>query len=476
MLRKSQKKQSFHPFKASFAFELSLNQDIPSFLLSLKKQYPKNQIGEIILFYKCELLGLRRAYLKNNCFYEEQAQSPWQEIKSLRYSKNKDNTYLARELGRPVSQCLMIPLSFSQALLVIELSSSLKESFDFFNEKLSHLKSHFERIYESQYLNREACFWSQLFSCWKEPMALLKDFQILKSNSSFKKVFAGQEGDLKKKSFSGSVKLNQKTYQLFYHKLKESEALFYAQDMSKYFSLKEQWFQSEKMLDLFKLGQNMAHQLNNPLTGVRAMTQILSQNPKLKNFEKELEELEKAIHRSHQIIQSFLSFSEKGKDFKSCDLNQVIEDSLPLLKSMTKHIFLVKNLYQGELKVKGNFALFQQISYNLILNACQSLLEDESNLKPKLIILTDKLPGDFVRMRIIDNGKGIPQDNLDKIFKPLWTSRKKGTGFGLGITKKIIQKYGGSIYVSSRQRKRTCFTVKLPLHCPENLLEIIDSA
>ena len=460
-----------------FAFELSLNQDISSFLLTLRNQFPKkNQVGEIILFYQCKLLGLRRAYLKKNNFHEEMAQLKWSEIKSLRYSKNRENLWLAREIGRPISKSLVIPLSFRQALLFVELPSQLKSWLDFFEHRVSHLRMNFERVYESQYLNREAYFWTQLFSCWKEPMAVLKDFQVLKSNSSFKKVFLDQEEKLKKKKFSGSLKVKNKTYQLFYHPLKETQALFYAHDISKYFSLKEQWFQAEKMLDLFKLGQNMAHQLNNPLTGVRAMTQILNHSPKLKNFKKELWELEKAIHRSHQIIKSFLSFSEIGKDFKSCDLNQVIEDSLPLLKSMTKRIFLVKNLYQGELKVKGSFALFQQVTYNLILNACQALLEDEKNSNPELTILTDKLSGDFVRMRIIDNGKGIPQENLDKIFRPLWTSRKNGTGFGLGITEKIIKKYGGGISVSSQERKRTCFTVKLPLYCPETLLEIIDSA
>ena len=195
----------------------------------------------------------------------------------------------------------------------------------------------------------------------------------------------------------------------------------------------------------------------------------------MEKFKEEFQELEKAIDRSHRIIQSFLSFSEVGKGFKSCDLNQAIEDSLLLLKSMTKQISLEKNLYPGELKVKGDFALFQQITYNLILNACQALLEDEGNLKPQLRIVTDKISGDRVRMRVIDNGKGIPEENLEQIFKPLWTSRKNGTGFGLGITKKIVKKCGGDISVSSQERKQTCFTVRLPLYCPENLLEIIDS-
>ena len=462
----------------NFAFKLSLSADLPSFLQSLKSEIPKKtQVGEIILFYQCELLGLRRAYLKKTGFHEESAQLKWPEIKSLRFSKTKESLYLARELGRPLSKTLVIPLSFKSGLLFIELNPHLMDWMDFFEKRIPFLSLQFERIYQSQRLNREASLWTQLFSHWKEPLAILKDFQVLKSNSSFNKLFLTQTESLKKKKFSGSLKVKDRTYQLFCHPLREEgQALFYAQDMSKYFSLKEQLFQTEKMLDLFKLGQNMAHQLNNPLTGVRAMTQILSHSPRLKSFQKEFQELEKAIDRSHRIIQSFLSFSEVGKGFKSCDLNQVIEDSLPLLKSMTKRISLVKQLYKGELKVKGDFALFQQIIYNLILNACQALLEDEKNLKPELRILTDKISGDLVRMRIIDNGKGIPEENLNKIFRPLWTSRKNGTGFGLGITKKIVKKCGGDISVSSQERKQTCFTVRLPLYCPETLLEIIDSA
>jgi len=487
--------------KKQFIFELSLSQSIKSFLSVLKEQCPKkNQSGEMVLFYACELWGLRKAYLKKNHFYEEQAQSSWQNLKwqnsNLRYSKKRDKDHLARELGRPVSHCLMMSLGFRKAFLVMDWSLPEEQGVEFFESKLSCLKKQFERVYEIEYLNREACFWTRLFSEWKEPMAILKDFQILKSNHSFKDLFLNEIegleksqfrgslklpkattklGCLEKSQFRGSLKLKDKIYELFYHELRDKQALFYAQDMSKYVALREQWFQSEKMLDLFKLGQNMAHQLNNPLTGVRAMTQILSQKPKLKTFEREWKELEKAIDRSQQIIKSFLSFSERSKNFRSCDLNQVIGDSLPLLKSMTKRISLVKKLHAGELRVKGSLALFQQIVYNLMLNACQSLLEDEQNIKPELILLTEKLSGDCVCMKVIDNGKGIPQNNLDKIFKPLWTSRKNGTGFGLGITKKIVQKYGGTISVSSKTG-RTCFTVTLPLHCPENLLEMIDSA
>ena len=116
------------------------------------------------------------------------------------------------------------------------------------------------------------------------------------------------------------------------------------------------------------------------------------------------------------------------------------------------------------MEVQGDFALYQQMAYNLILNACQALAEDKDNTKPSLSITTSRISEDRVCLKIKDNGIGIAQGNLEKIFQPLWTSRKKGTGFGLGLTKQFIKKYGGEIFVSSREKEFTCFTVLLPLY------------
>ena len=511
----------------NFAFDIFLSKDISSFLAILRSQLFKKsrQTGEIVLFYECQLLGLRRAYLKKTGFHEQAPKLKYPEPKTLRFTKKKENAYLARELGRAMTPFFIVPLSVHRSFLFIELNPQSYDWVEFFNKHTPILKLQLKRIYQNQRCKREASLWTQLFSHWKEPMSILKDDVILKSNHSFKKKIqllfslktnkgetklsdvleAIKKENLKKKtlfnpalrydiqkkesqknrlsqsfpkqgSTGNTLKIKDKTYQLFYHSLKrDTESLFYAQDMSRYFLLKEQLFQKEKMLELFELGQNMAHQINNPLTGVRAMTQILSCSPSLKKFQEEFQELEKAIDRSHRIIQSFLSFSKVEKASKSCDLNQVIEDSLPLLKSMTRRISLIKNLHNGELKVKGDFARFQQITYNLILNGCQALLEDKDNLKPELKIQTTKMAGDKVCMKIIDNGKGIPKENLEKIFKPLWTSRKNGTGFGLGITKNNVKKCGGDIFVSSEERKETCFTVSFPLYRPETLFEMMDS-
>ena len=70
-------------------------------------------------------------------------------------------------------------------------------------------------------------------------------------------------------------------------------------------------------------------------------------------------------------------------------------------------------------------------------------------------------------LKIEDNGLGIDPKKLDKIFQPFWTSKKRGTGLGLGVTKKIIQQFDGKIFVSSQRNQFTCFTLIFPISRPE---------
>ncbi|MBC6414826.1 MAG: HAMP domain-containing histidine kinase [Bdellovibrionales bacterium] len=462
-----------------FCFDLSLTTHLQSFLLTVRSSLPKKfRTGEGILFYKCQFLGLRRAYIKKTSFYEQSVKNKWSNFKFIRFSNPKENLYLSRELGRPFFNTLIIPFSSLEAVLFLELeqTDSSKELIEFFQNKKLFLEQHFIKIYKSNQLHRSSYLWRQLFLNWKEPLAVLKDFKVLNKNTSFEKAISQPEVFFKKKQRTGCLKVKNKTYQLFYYPLSESLGLLYAQDMTKYFLLKGYLFQKSKMLELFKLGENMSHQLNNPLAGVKAMTQILNLNPKLADFQKEFQELEKAIERSQRIIESFLSFSKEKSEIKSCDLNEVIQNTFPLLKSMTKNIQLQINLYNKPLKVKGDFAILQQIVYNLILNACQALREDKKNLTPQLTITTDQISEDKVCVKVKDNGIGISEDHLDKIFQPLWTNKKKGTGFGLGITKKFVEKCKGNIFVSSQEKKQTCFTVILPLYHPKNLIDIIESS
>ena len=460
----------------NFCESLSGSVEMKDFLLNLKGQIPKKfKPGELFLFYESEQLGLRRAYVKNGAFYEQSAQQIWPLVSHTRLSSAKEDLYLAKEFGRPFFKTLMVPIVFSQTkpLLALETGSNrLSESLiDFFEKRKTILELAFKRVYWKTHFNRISYLWSQLFSYWWEPLAILKDFQVLLENDSFKSLSLSQEF-LKKKKAEGLLEKGKKIYQLHYYPLKKSLGVLYCQDMTNYFVLKEQLFQNEKISLLSAIGQNMTHRLNNPLTGVKSMTQLLKQNPALKNFKEELKELEKAIQRSQKIIESFLSFSESGGQLKSCNINQILEDTLLLLKKAAQGIKLEVRFYRKDLEIKGDFALLQQAFYNLILNACQALAQDKGNKNPVIHISTYPILKDEVCLKIKDNGIGIEEKNLEKIFQPFWTNKKSGTGFGLGVTRKIVQQSQGKIFVSSQKNQFTCFTLIFPSYSSGDLYSL----
>ena len=466
----------FNRFFIKFCESLSSSVEMKDFLLNLNGQIPKKfKSGELFLFYKSEQLGVRRAYVKNSIFYEQSAQQGWPIVNNIRQSSVEENLYLAKEFGRPFFKTLMIPIfdTQSKALLVLELGNTrlLESLIDFFEKRKTILELAFKRVYWKTHFSRISYLWSQLFSYWWEPLAILKDFQVLLENDSFKSLSLSKEF-LKKKKTEGLLEKGKKIYQLHYYSLKKSLGVLYCQDMTNYFVLKEQLFQNEKISLLSSIGQNMSHRLNNPLTGVKAMTQVLKRNPVFKNFEEEFKELDKAIQRSQKIIESFLSFSKSGDQLKSCNINQILEDTLLLLKKATRGIKLETRFYKKDLEIKGDFALLQQAFYNLILNACQALAEDKDNKNPIIHISAYPILKDEVCLKIKDNGIGIEEKNLKKIFQPFWTNKKSGTGFGLGVTRKIIQQFNGKVFVSSQKNQFTCFTLIFPAYSSEDLYSL----
>ena len=464
-----------------FCEVLSSSVEIKDFLLNLQSQIPKKfHTGELAFFYKSEQLGLRRAYVKNCLFYELSAQEPWSEIKEIRLSSLEENLYLAREFGRPFFQVLMIPLNISQkkALLVLEIYNKrfISSLISFFEDRRLILELSFKKVYWNSRFSRISYLWSQLFSYWSEPLALLKDFQAFLENDSFKKSLVLHAKSLEKEIKSGWLKQGRKTYRLYYYSLKDSLGVLYCQDMTKSFNLKEQLFQKEKMSLLFNLGQNMAHQLNNPLTGVKAMTQILKKQDNLQVFKEEFEELEKAIQRSQKIIKSFLSFSDQEGQMKNCDIQQILEDTLLLLKKPLKDIKLETDFSSDKMEIRGDFAFLQQAFYNLILNACEALAEDRENKNPKIQISAYPISEKEICLKIKDNGIGVEPEKFNKIFQAFWTSKKKGTGLGLGFTKRIVEQFNGKLFISSKKSEYTCFTLIFPFNESEKSKTLFSQA
>jgi two-component system NtrC family sensor kinase len=226
--------------------------------------------------------------------------------------------------------------------------------------------------------------------------------------------------------------------------------------------------QSEKMAAIGLLAGNIAHELNNPLTGIRSLAQVLvvDENvPKEGTLRDDIHEVEKAAERSQKIIENLLDFSKGGTEEKQVriSLNEIVRRTLPMLKTaMREHRSEIRlSEIEGDVRVEPH--LMQQVVFNLVNNACQAIQETGTiSIETEIVKADNKT---WFVLRIDDTGPGIPPDIIESIFEPFFTTKEKGqgTGLGLSMSQSIIQKFGGTISVQSEIGLGTKFTVRLPL-------------
>jgi two-component system NtrC family sensor kinase len=222
---------------------------------------------------------------------------------------------------------------------------------------------------------------------------------------------------------------------------------------------------SEKLAALGRMAAGIAHEINNPLTGVLMYAYILLENmPRDSQERQDMEIIINETNRCREIIRDLLDFSrENVPEKKPVDINESVDKAISIIdkKLYFEKIEIVRD-YSGSLPgVLADRNQLQQVFINLFLNAVEAMPDGG-----RLLITT--LPGDDYRsviIKIADTGSGIPAENIDKIFDPFFTTKEvgKGTGLGLAVTYGIIQKHGGQIAVESEPGRGTAFTIKLPV-------------
>lgn len=228
--------------------------------------------------------------------------------------------------------------------------------------------------------------------------------------------------------------------------------------------LQQELIQQEKMAAIGMLAGGVAHEINNPLGGILAFTQLIMRELKQEDpMRSDMEEIERAAVRCKKIVADLLDFSRasSGRERQPVDMNFLIEKIVPFIKTELKslNIELVLDLNKGLPKVIGDANRLQQVFLNLLTNACHSM--DRGG---RLIVSTFRKNGDLC-VGFRDNGCGIAKENLPRIFDPFFTTKGpgKGTGLGLSISYRIIKEHDGSIDVESEPGKGTLFTVRLPV-------------
>jgi PAS domain S-box-containing protein len=227
---------------------------------------------------------------------------------------------------------------------------------------------------------------------------------------------------------------------------------------------------SEKLSSIGEIVAGVAHELNNPLSGVLGFSQLLAQKDTAGLFRRDIERIVECAGRCQKIVQNLLSFARPSTpEKKPVGLNGILEKTLDLLEPSLKadSIEVVKELTRDLPYVMGDFHQVQQVLTNLINNAQQAMSAERGGGK---LVLRSRVRDDGrVALEVSDNGPGIPSDVLPRIFDPFFSTKKqgRGTGLGLSVSFGIVREHGGEIRVESRPGEGTCFTVIFPAYVAE---------
>lgn len=226
-------------------------------------------------------------------------------------------------------------------------------------------------------------------------------------------------------------------------------------------NVQEKLIRSERLAAVGELASGVGHELRNPLNVIRNCAYLLNMALTEKTDEEAantLKVLDKQIDIANKIVSDLLDFTRiKPPTQVKADLKNLLEESLSWI-TVPEQVTVNVNL-NGHLKlIKTDPEQMSRVFSNIISNAVQAI-----NGKSGELNISTASDEDYISILFQDTGCGIPTENLEKIFEPLFTTKPKGIGLGLAISKRLVEQNGGKIEVSSQVGKGTTFTVKLPI-------------
>jgi len=228
--------------------------------------------------------------------------------------------------------------------------------------------------------------------------------------------------------------------------------------------VQDQLIRAGKMAALGELAAGVAHEINNPLTGVLTFSSLMLKKVGEDHpWKNDLEKIVQQTTRCRNIVKGLLDFARQRKpDKKEWDIHVLIDNTLTLVENQARfqNIKISKEFSKYIPMLSVDADQIQQVFMNIIINAADAMGGDRGTLLVKTALMNG-----IVEISFTDTGPGISKEHISKLFTPFFTTKEtgKGTGLGLAISYGIVQSHSGEIDVQSEVGKGSTFRIKLPV-------------
>lgn len=237
--------------------------------------------------------------------------------------------------------------------------------------------------------------------------------------------------------------------------------------------LEQQLIHAQKMESIGLLAAGLAHEVGNPLASISSLVQVIQRTNKDEFTNQKLELIKSQINRISKIIRDLVNFSRQSTyELQSTEINKVLRSAIEIAR-VSKKAKGIKFIEEYDPNIPVLYLVpdqLQQVFLNILINAIDALCIDVNRMvyftsNPQIVSKTFK-DENKVYISISDNGIGIPDSAIDKIFDPFYTTKKvgEGTGLGLWVSYNIIKSFQGEIQVNSSEGEGTTFTIILPIN------------
>ncbi len=357
------------------------------------------------------------------------------------------------------------------------------------------------RLYER--VRRSEAEWETAFNALTEGIAVVgADGHVLRANRALGAITELPEPELVGRTFSDMItgaseavaglidaayrgerttplvvrpETSQKVLRLTAAPLAEAErgtVVILIEDVTEQRTLEAQIIQNDKMASIGQLVSGVAHELNNPLTSIAGLAELLLERPPHPELPHEhLRVIYDQAERASRIVRNLLTFARKGVPEKTAvDLHDVVvRTSLLIMYELELHgIELESSLSSEPTIVLGDRYELQQVLLNLVTNAVQAVSGLEPGRLRRIILTTSRSDG-FATLRVRDSGPGVPPHLVPYLFTPFFTTKApgEGTGLGLSLSYGLVKAHGGVLEYEAPPEGGAEFSVTLPLYEPE---------